>query len=198
MTRIDLAEDQGFLVQVNSIQNKSLLDQSGQVAIEFILTFIFALGITFLFVNQAVNVTEGYLVHYANFMASRTFLTFEQGSSSSISNINAAESQAKRVFSGYPLASFGVKARFEVNKPIPAGSVPQIFAGTTAYFEKKISPFSVVGGKSKAKLLSESFLGREPDRITCHEMVCFAITGDRQSCQQNAQNMDAVLYDNGC
>ena len=180
------------------IRSKKILNQSGQVAIEFILTFIFALGITFLFVNQAINMTEGYLVHYVNFMASRTFLTYEQGSSSSTSNINAAESRARQVFNSYPLSEFGVKVTFEVNKPAPAGNKPQIFSGTTALFEKKISPFSVVGGKTKAKLLSESFLGREPDRITCHEMVCYALTKDRQACQQNAQNMDAVLYDNGC
>ena len=187
-------KEEGSLVPEMHILN----NDSGQVAIEFILTFVFALGVTFLFVSQALNMTEGYFVHYANYMASRTYLVHEVGSNDENSNFRAAEQEAKKTFDRYGLRNFGVNPTFEVETPAGIGGSSVLFTGTTAYFEKDLSSFQVIGGGAKAKLLSESFLGKEPARITCAQMICQAIMGDRGSCQGGSAGLEITLYDNGC
>ena len=120
-------------------------DESGQSAIEFILTFAFALGVTFLFVNQARNMTEGYLVHYANFMASRAYLTYDTGGNNKQGIIRDAGDFAEDVFKDYKLQIFGVEAKFEV---IDRNRGSALFSGTVAQFEKPLSSLPVVGKKN--------------------------------------------------
>lgn len=180
-----------FLVQEMHIHK----NEEGQSAIEFVLTFAFALGITLLFVNQALNLTSGYLNHYVNFMSSRAYLVHETGIDNVTTNMNASVDQARDVFNGYPIQNFGIKAAFEV---ITLDKGSPLFSGTVSQFEKSLSSLPVVGGGEKALFYSESFLGKEPLRITCSQMVCAAITGNPGECAQNAENIDIVLYDNGC
>lgn len=170
-------------------------NQAGQVAIEFILVISFALGVTFLFFTQAFNATDGYLVHYANFMAGRTYLTADRGSNNVQTNITYAAKLAEEVYEKYPLKSFNINTEFNVIT-YDAGS--GLFTGTTAKFEKSLNFFPGIGGGDKAQMLSETFLGKEPTRITCMEQVCAAITGSRTTCTNSADEMDATLYDNGC
>mgnify|MGYP001384050434 CR=1 FL=1 len=73
MIHINVEEKRGFLVLKKNILSSK--DESGQAAIEFVLTIAFGLGIVFLYVNFAFNYTVGYAVHYATFMAARTFQT---------------------------------------------------------------------------------------------------------------------------
>lgn len=183
----------GFLVR-----EKNILDSSGQVAIEFILTFIFAIGITFLFINQVLNMTDGFLTHYANYMASRAYLVAEAGNNNEASGYVEATRVATSVFKSYPLEDFDINATFEVTQPASVGgqAIP-VFVGTTAFFKKKITSFSTVGGSSQASLLSESFLGKEPTRFSCYSQVCAAVTGVADGCN-NPNEMDVTLYDNGC
>lgn len=170
-------------------------NQRGQVAIEFVLVIGFALGMTFLFFTQAFNATEGYLVHYANFMAGRTYLTAEIGSNDVGSNLNYASTLAEEVYKSYPLANFKINSKFET---VSYSEGSGLFTGTTAKFEKNLNIFPGIGAGDKAQFLSETFLGKEPTRITCHEQVCAAITGSRSSCVSKVDQMDATLYDNGC
>lgn len=176
------------------VQQTPILNEDGQSAIEFILTFIFAFGITFLFVNHTLNITGGYLAHYVNFMSARTYLTVEIGSDVFDTNSNYAAKKAQEVVDRFPLKDFGVDAKLEVFSYKDASA---LFAGTTLYFEQKVSLMPVIGGNQKAKLLSESFLGKEPTIINCLEMVCQAMTGSRQDCKDISQK-SVTLYDNGC
>ncbi len=106
-TLVDKARD-SIDQQSHTLKN----NQQGQAAIEFILTFAFGIGIVMLFVSLAMNMTRGYLVHYANFMASRTFLTYDSNSTNDVgSSINKARERAVTTFKSYPLASFRTAAR---------------------------------------------------------------------------------------
>lgn len=182
-------EQQDFLGQ-----NKNILkDEEGQAAIEFILVFAFALGITFLFIHMALNFTVGYLAHYANFMASRTYLTYDASSNNPSSNFTAARNKAEKTLQQYHLDAFEVPLdTFKVwqtqdNAPNAA------FVGTTLNFSKVLSPLKMVGGKEKALFVTESFLGKEPLRITCWERVCNAV--GKSNCDMM---MEVTLFDNGC
>ena len=182
-------QEEDSLVRKNPI----LGHEDGQSAIEFILTFAFSLGFVFLFVNLALNLTAGYLNHYVNFMASRTYLTADTGVDNVDNTLNNAAGQARDVFDKYPLAAFGVDADFEV---IRMGTRNGLYVGTTSTFSKPISSMSIVGSTEEATLLSESLIGKEPVRKTCYDLICGAMTGN-PSCN-SPEDFTMVLYDNGC
>lgn len=186
-----------FSGQEMHTQETKFNNEKGQSAIEFILTFAFAIGVTFLFVNQALNMTEGYLVHYVNFMSSRAYLVQESGVSAQGTNLNTAKEVATEVFESYPLKDFGVNASLKINEPGIDG-VSSLFAGTIVQFEKRLSSIAFVGGGDTAKFYSESFLGKEPTRVQCYRMICAAMTGSGDICESRESNTDLVLYDNGC
>lgn len=171
-------------------------NQTGQSTIEFILTFAFAIGISFLFVANSLNMTTGFLMHYATFMSGRTFLTYELNSNNPASNITGAERAAKETYRRYKLSRFGVKdSDFKVLKPKPIGKNASIYSGAQARFKKRLTPYRLVGGSKKATFVSEGFLGKEPVRIQCWKMICMAISnGD---CGENGE-MDITAFDNGC
>lgn len=135
--------------------------------------------------------TKGYLVHYANFMASRTFLSYDRAGIGAVEqSLKAAEVRAKDVFKSYPLGNFGISAKFGVNRP---GNVSPLFAGATSTFSERLTPLSLVGGENRATFLSESFLGKEPPRLECHLSVCQAM--GIENCNEP---VDITVYDNGC
>ena len=174
---------------------KLIRNEAGQSAIEFILTFAFAIGVTFLFLNQAMNLTEGYLAHYVNFMASRTYLVEDSGVNQKVSTLFHAKKKATEVYESYQLSRFGIDSTFTV---ITKAKGSALFSGTVIEFQKALSSMPMVGGGEKATFYSESLLGKEPTRITCQQMVCAAITGNLNQCRSAADQMDIVLYDNGC
>lgn len=180
---------EGFMVLKTHTLKKN---QKGQATIEFLLVFAFALGVTFLFLNLAINSTQGYIVHYANFMASRTFLTYDGGSNNLQNGINQAASASRRVFNRYPLKAFDIKAQFNVLKPT-LGAANALYSGTTSQFEKRITPFKLVGGGAKVIMYSESFLSKEPLRFACWQGTCSGIA--QNSCDFG---LDTTLFDNGC
>ena len=166
-------------------------NQKGQASIEFLLTFGFAIGFTLLFVSLAINMTRGYLVHYANFMASRTFLSHDTAGTGAVEqSLNAAQTRARQVFRSYPLGAFEIEAEFRVNKPLATSS---LMSGTTATFRERMTPFSLVGGTNEATLHSESFLTKEPVRLQCLLSVCRAM--GITNCNSV---VDVTVFDNGC
>lgn len=196
-----MAMKRGFLVHLNHIQNNKITqNQNGQVMIEFILVLIFALGITFIFVHMSMNYTIGYLNHYATFMSSRTLLTVDSASNNSAGSWASARASAISTFNKYQLSKFGVpnlsQDDVKVHTGVGGEQSSMLFVGVTSLFERKLSTFSAVGGTEKAKFLSESFLGKEPVRMTCLEQVCHAM--GLTDCPPKAQSLDVVLYDNGC
>lgn len=168
-------------------------NQSGQASIEFILVFAFAIGITFLFLSLAINSTQGYLAQYANYMASRTFLSFDRSSNAGhAGNIDEAARVAREVFQSYPLRAFDINAEFSVLKPLD-GAASSLYSGTTVKFSKRLTPFRLVGGGAMLNMYTESFLSKEPVRFSCWVGTCSGI-GQGQ-CNYGD---DITLYDNGC
>jgi hypothetical protein len=159
-------------------------DESGQSTIEFVLSLSFALGITMLFVSQALNMTIGFMVHYGTFMAGRTYLTFDG------LNISEAGEEARRTFGKYNLNNFDISP--QVNIINKESSV--LFTGVTAQYDKLLSPFRLILDGEKAVFFSEGLLGKEPTRSTCFEQTCHAVGGSG-SC---SPAMDVTLFDNGC
>ncbi|MFA6237391.1 MAG: hypothetical protein WC635_08710 [Bacteriovorax sp.] len=168
-------------------------NNKGQSTIEFILTFTAAVGFIFLFLKMAMNYTNGYMVHHAVYMASRSYLV---GDSESQQTIEGRDKNA------FELAT----AVFKKNLPEPLiqgfdgvlmennpGSVKfSVFTGVYIDFTQLFS-ISFVGGKDPVKFRSESFLGREPTRVESAKQVCEAIkTVTLVSC-----DFQATLDDNG-
>lgn len=188
MTRTIVDKAQDSISQQRPILKNN---EEGQAAIEFILTFAFGIGIVMLFVSLAMNMTRGYLVHYANFMASRTFLTYDSNSINDVeTSIGAARVNAVRTFNSYPLANFGIEPQIKVNTPSQYSS---LMSGTTATFVERMTPFSLVGGTNEATFHSESFLTKEPVRLQCMLSTCEAM-----GIQNCASALDVTVFDNGC
>lgn len=182
-------DSRGFLVRQILIRSKN---QDGQVAFEFLLVFAFALGITFMFVYMSTNFVAGYLAHYATFMASRTFLTADDGGRNVEAVFAFAENRARDKFATYPLHFFNMDpAQLKIERP--GAGKKAIFVGATFKFRKLLSPMKAIGGQERATFFTESFLGKEPTRRTCYDQVCAAIGQ-----QQCSMEMDVTLFDNGC
>lgn len=175
-------------------QQMHIRKESGQAAIEFILTLTFSVGFVVLFLHLALNFTRGYLNHYVNFMASRTYLVHDNGIQVYATVLQRAEAAAEDTFDGYDLPSFGIKANFKVQSRA-AGSA--LFTGTISEFETMFSSL-LSPGSDNIHLYSESFLGKEPSRVTCYEMTCAAISGSTSACSNYGGDKDVVLFDNGC
>jgi hypothetical protein len=161
--------DQGQLIPMNSN------NEQGQSTIEFILTFAFGVSIIILIFNSAMGHVTGYLVHYATFMASRTYLSSESyngGIGSYEISYQDARNEATQVFNRYNYLAVG--------------------AVTT--YERTVDLMGLVTGARKMTMISESFLGKEPTRSVCATRVCESLTGGSNCVPE----MDITLYDDGC
>lgn len=172
-------------------------NEKGQSTIEFILTFAFGVSIILLIFNSAMNHVTGYLVHYATFMASRTYLTTESYNGN-IGNYEvsyqAAAGEAQAIFNRYNLGIFNIPASgFKINSA--GGNLDNYLGvGATTAFQRPIDIMGQVAGRRKINLVSESFLGKEPTRAVCATRVCEALTGGRNC----SAEMDVTLFDDGC
>lgn len=173
-------------------------NQSGQSTIEFILTFAFGLSFILVIFNSAMNYATGYIVHYATFMASRTYLTTDSHKGiigDATQSISGAEAKAREVFNNYNLSIFKIdNNNFTINPP--GNTTPQtaLTVGAQTTFDLPMDILGRVAGQKKLELVSESFLGKEVTRAECATRVCFAMTGTI-SC---TANLDITLYDDGC
>lgn len=184
------AEMHDSLLQRRHTLNRS---ESGQSTIEFLTTFIFAAGFIFLFVRLSLVYTNGYLVHYANFMASRTYLVFDDNLTNPIGTDVIAFNEAKKTFESYKVGLFvpGVTEKIQVNDP---ENVPmKLFVGTIVNFSQRFPSPVLIGAGKDMNLTSESFLGREPVRFECLTRICDAITSSGGSCDSFS-----TFFDNGC
>lgn len=185
---------------------REIKNSKGQSTIEFILTITFSIGFLFLFLTLGLNFTTGYIVHYATFMASRTYLVKEVASQDPGSDDNYAMAESKKVFDSYNVKKFqkGLSSSdLEFNKP--GGSGKYEFVGVSVNFKRELSKFSPLGGKQEIDLTSESFIGREPVRIDCLTRICEAMTGGGDGpsltptgCTSGVQQMYFTTEDNGC
>lgn len=174
---------------------------SGQSTIEFLLTFVFALAFIFNFVQLAVNTGAGYLAHYTTFMASRSYLVYDDNSINPQTSDRGAELDARsQIDSKSGLDIIAIKnPEVSFNPP---GNFPQKweYTGVRMKIRKGFSPLSIVGGTVSASMISESFLGREPTRGTCLQRICNGIFAAHVgfACSFQAENLHLTLFDNGC
>lgn len=167
-------------------------NQKGQSTVEFVITFGFSMGITFLFMGMAINYVVGYMVHYGTFMASRTYLVHDVSSKDIGATLSTAATRGKETYDKYNLQAFDAGSdKLKFNSPLEGRP---LFAGAVTTFERKVSFVRFISGTKKATLVSESLLGKEPMRSECLTSVCQAMGGG-ESC---SASMDVTLYDNGC
>jgi hypothetical protein len=176
-----------FLLPQNRTTNSKVCEK-GQSTIEFIVSFSIVFGLLMMFVRVALNSTAGYMVHYATFMASRTYLVHDNNSNTPAGADNGAKTQAEQVFNLYN----SHPGSLTIMAPGDAGV--SYLVGTVFSFEQKFSSSPMLGGNHSIDLISESFLGREPSRSECHQRVCDVFTMQHNS----GCDINVTLYDNGC
>ncbi len=174
-------------------------NEAGQSMIEFIFTFAFTVAIIFLFAAQGYNLVTGYLVHYATYMSSRSYLTADSMGGAIDEDPRGA---AKATYARYKLDLLDIpgEPQFRSFTQDRSQSANGLYVGTTVQYEKPFSYINLIGGGTTVKYLSESFLGKEPTRMSCWNRTCFAITGSEQSCGggSEANSLNITVDDNGC
>ena len=171
-------------------------NKRGQSLAEFILTFGIVCTMLILFVKLAFNYTKGYMIHYANYMASRSYMVQDNNSA----NPATADQNAKTIAINSVLRRIYNQINIsEVKVLSPAIVDNKVFVGVKTTVEEDFSLSSVVGGGEKIKLVSESFLGREPSISECAQGTCRAVDEiSGEGCGSGASAGFATLWDNGC
>ena len=173
----------------------------GQSTIEFVATLSFAITFLFLFFQVSLNFTNGYIIQFATYQASRAYLSFDEGRDSSTVD---AETLAEEVFKGYHdlmESSLRQPAVFGINPPdVNGGALRALYVGAHSEWSGIFSLSNVVGGKHDIKFLSEAYLGKEPTQADCHDRICEAM-----GCEEAADDTieDSIMnfvtiHDNGC
>ena len=164
--------------------------QSGQSVIEFLLTFTIVIGILFFYFRMSLGFTNGYMVHYATFMASRSYLTADSRDTTNpdAKALQKAQLVFKKILPEALIIGFdGVLGANEADVV-----AFKVFTGVYANFSTKYS-VGIVGGSTPVPHRSESFLGREPTRLESTEQTCLAISRVTKS----GCDILATLDDNG-
>lgn len=170
-------------------------NENGQSTIEFILTFAITLGVVVLLLSATMNYVSGYLVHYATFSASRTYLTYEEAQPDISSAIRSAEDKARIVFDKFLVKTFGVNGTLSFNGP-GQNNIYE-YVGAIYSYKSNLKGAGLVGGK-ELKMLSESFLGKEPTRSDCRCQTQEAVGISCNGSFSTSITEDVTLYDNGC
>ncbi len=156
------------------------------------MTFPIVVGFSFLFVRLAVNYTDGYYIHYATYMASRTYMSLDTEKTEESAGDSDAFKAASRVFRRYKpeILINGFDGELKENN-IDSVSV-KVFTGVWVEYTRTFA-MGFLGGTEKVKLRSESFLGREPIRTEVWKAICTNISRVTQgTCQKHT-----TLDDNG-
>ena len=171
--------------------------ESGQSTIEFLLTFVFILGFIFFTLKVSFVYTNGYLVHYATYMASRAYMVVDIGSNQPSGSDGSARERALEVFKRFPLDKFigGYDQNLKVNAPDNNGQSldRNLYVGVYTDFSHKLGLSPFAGSQREVKFRSESFLGREPTKAECLERICRAMEILGGDCQHHS-----TMFDNGC
>ncbi len=170
-----------------------ILNERGQSTMEFLLAFTFVFTLIFLIFQVGVNFTNGYLVHYATFVASRTYLVIDNNSNNIASGDEDAKGRAISVFNQFPVDKFvpGFRSELKINHPM---QIPNnLFVGAWVEYPEKFGISDMIGGIKDVSLRSESFLGREPSRVTCLTRICEAMKEIGGTCGDHT-----TFFDDGC
>ncbi len=178
-------------------------DQAGQSVIEFLVTFVFSLGLLFIFVYLGLNFARGYMVHYATYQASRAYLTLDSTSLSFSASDDYAARKAREVFESFQLERLGI-SDLELFAIDVNSATKYEYVGMQARFKLPFTPFKAIGGSQPLELTSDSFLGREPIRSNCLKRVCYALQNAASGSSLNfsadatCQSDHITAFDNGC
>ncbi|MBF0299103.1 MAG: hypothetical protein HQK51_10310 [Oligoflexia bacterium] len=175
--------------------------QKGQSTIEFLLCFAFSFGVIGMFISLALNFTMGYFVHYATYMAGRTYLVADNYSREMSSAQDFARRKAMSTFEEIFNSLFKsgssklIKLRGSSSDSLVIYNITRskerkakLFTGAFVEFEQKMV-VPAIGGGPTLKLKSEAFLGKEPPRGECYTRL--------KSLLSNG-NKEVTLYDDGC
>jgi hypothetical protein len=167
--------------------------EQGQSIIEFLMTITLLMAFCFLFLKIALNYTNGYVVHYANYMASRAYLVIDRNSNEPSGSDNEALTRARSVFDKYNIGAMisGFTGELDANSPEEVSR--NAFVGTLVEYSDIFSFSALMGGKTNVNFISESFLGREPTRAECVERICRMMQELGSDCEYHV-----TLDDNGC
>jgi hypothetical protein len=171
-------------------------NERGQSTIEFIVTFCFGVSVIFMIFTSALNYTTGYLIHYATYMAARTYLVTETNTGT-VNAPSVTLGNTLAVFHRYRLDGFKITdEKFSINALEVSGTTPNEYltVGGKTIFDQRIDAVGQVTGAKDLEHVSEAFLGHEPTRAMCANRTCHGIRG-KDDC---TNNMDITLYDNGC
>jgi len=169
-------------------------NSKGQSTIEFLLTFTVAVGFIFLFLKLAMNYTNGFMVHHANYMAARAYLVSDAERQSDVDNDQVAEASAIKVFKSYLPEALVPDINNGSTKAIhPSSGTLPIFTGIVTEFTANFS-IGFIGGKEPIHMVSEAFLGREPTRTESNFQTCAAVM---DSFGLSSCSIHTTLDDNG-
>lgn len=168
-------------------------NNNGQSTIEFLVTFGFVLAILITFGKIGMNFVDGYLMHYANFQASRAYMTFDRNVGNPGGDDGQAANYARQIFNKYNLETALVVKDVDFRVNGPSNVSKKIFVGTHVSFTQKFTVSNMLGGQQDIELITESFLGRQPTRGECLEQIVNAMSKYCGDCSSNA-----TFFDNGC
>jgi len=163
----------------------------GQSTIEFLLTLSFLFGFIFLYAKIAFNYTNGYLLQYATFMASRSYLVYDSGSVDE----SGQDANAKRFAQENVFAKIVPQVPQTLMGNHPTQTLGSLYTGLYYDFVQEFSFNNVIGGRVPMNFRSESFIGREPTRSECLRRIrdsFKALSG------VDDPNLNVTLEDNGC
>lgn len=174
-------------------------NEKGQATIEFIIAFGIMLFFLTFFMTTAVNFTVGYLVQYATFKASRTYLTADNSASEVEAVLSDAQERGREQLRDFQLGGYGIKqGSLSFNNPVLDTKVMQFVGAYFLYTPPflRLGPFKAPDDLS---FLSESFLGKEPTRADC---LCRLQTVFGYFCENGSFSRsiddEVTLEDNGC
>lgn len=170
-------------------------NQSGQSTIEFLMSFIFAIGFLLIAIKTAFNITNGFIYHYATFMASRAYYVQDNNSNNPQGTDGRAEQIANEVLQSFRLEQALPSISPTVTFLDPEGSQVKAHVGMRVEFTQKMTLGSLIGGDQEVNFVSESYLLRSPVVSECLERVCAALTesGSGGNCSTHT-----TVADNGC
>lgn len=174
---------------------KTCKNTKGQATIEFILSFIIALGFLLAFYKIALLFTNGYLVHYATFQASRAYMVAESNANEPGPSDDFGLVQAKKVFDYYNLPGLvpGFDSEIQFNEPqANLGNETNLYVGAKVRYASDLL-VPVAGARIDIPMATESFLGMEPNRAECFSEICAAFADMGAACQHHT-----TVTDNGC
>lgn len=174
------------------MKRETIQNEKGQSSVEFIISFIMVVGFVFMYVKIALNYTNGYLVHYANYMSSRAFMVYEANSNTPEGSDSGAVSISKEVWESLNIESV-IKPNVVMTHNLPGSVGNNVYVGVISTYQDIFSVFSNVGSTDSLEFKSESFLGREATIAECVERVCAAFRTLGVTCGKNT-----TVMDNGC